>query len=104
MLEAIAGRDKVLIIHMNRVLFSPYSVLSSSPGHLLCTITNLSGRQVSYIIVDEMHEDHPELVRDQYWEDVIPADLPYTVAAEQYRRDPPQGSAAQIDVSQTGQR
>ena len=46
-----------------------------------------------------MHEDHPELVRDQYWEDVIPADLPYTVAAEQYRREGPQGSAAQIDVS-----
>ncbi|KAF0304990.1 Bestrophin-3 [Amphibalanus amphitrite] len=57
--------------------------------------------QVSYIIVDEMHEDHPELVRDQYWEDVIPADLPYTVAAEQYRREPPQGSAAQIDVKKT---
>jgi hypothetical protein len=30
------------------------------------------------MIVDEMHEEHPELLKDQYWEEVVPKDLPYT--------------------------
>lgn len=34
--------------------------------------------QASYMIVDEMHEEHPELLKDQYWEEVVPKDLPYT--------------------------
>jgi bestrophin, other len=45
------------------------------------------------MIVDEMHEEHPELLKDQYWEEVVPRDLPYTVASEHYRRDEPKGSA-----------
>ncbi|KFM61750.1 Bestrophin-1, partial [Stegodyphus mimosarum] len=36
--------------------------------------------QVSYLIVDEMHQEHPELIKDQYWDEVMP-DLPYTAAA-----------------------
>jgi len=35
--------------------------------------------QVSYLIVDEMHHDHPELIKDQYWDDVFPMELPHTV-------------------------
>lgn len=31
--------------------------------------------QMSYVIVDEMHHDHPELLKDQYWNE-IPASLP----------------------------
>lgn len=31
--------------------------------------------QMSYLIVDEMHNDHPELLKDQYW-DKIPQNLP----------------------------
>ncbi len=31
--------------------------------------------QMSYLIVDEMHNDHPELLKDQYW-DEIPQKLP----------------------------
>ena len=27
--------------------------------------------QVAYLIVDEMHAEHPELVRDQYWEEGV---------------------------------
>lgn len=31
--------------------------------------------QMSYLIVDEMHQDHPELLKDQYWNE-IPRTLP----------------------------
>lgn len=50
------------------------------------------------MIVDEMHEEHPELLRDQYWECVVPKDLPYTVASEHYRRNEPKGSAEKYKV------
>ena len=29
---------------------------------------------VSYLIVDEMHHEHPPLVKDQYWDQVFPED------------------------------
>lgn len=45
------------------------------------------------MIVDEMHEEHPELLKDQYWDDVVPKELPYTVASEHYRKEEPKGSA-----------
>ncbi|KAK9875906.1 hypothetical protein WA026_009691 [Henosepilachna vigintioctopunctata] len=32
--------------------------------------------QVSYLIVDEMHHEHPQLLKDQYW-DQIAVELPY---------------------------
>lgn len=35
-----------------------------------------------YWIVDEMHHEHPELDRDQYWDEVFPQELPYTLAFE----------------------
>lgn len=50
------------------------------------------------MIVDEMHEEHPELLKDQYWDDVVPKDLPYTVASEQYRKEEPKGSAEHYKV------
>jgi hypothetical protein len=25
---------------------------------------------VSYLVVDEMHAEHPELIKDQYWDEV----------------------------------
>lgn len=57
--------------------------------------------QVSYLIVDEMHHDHPELVRDQYWDEVFPQELPYTAAAaaaESMRNTHPLPSTANIAV------
>ncbi|EDV96505.1 uncharacterized protein LOC6557537 isoform X1 [Drosophila grimshawi] len=54
--------------------------------------------KAAYMIVDEMHEEHPELLRDQYWECVVPKELPYTVASEHYRRDEPKGSAEKYKV------
>lgn len=45
------------------------------------------------MIVDEMHEEHPELLKDQFWDEVVPRDLPYTLASEHYRRGEPKCSA-----------
>lgn len=53
------------------------------------------------MIVDEMHEEHPELLKDQYWEEVVPKDLPYTVASEHYRRHEPKGSAEHYKVKES---
>ncbi len=50
------------------------------------------------MVVDEMHEMHPELLKDQYWEQVVPAELPYNVASEQFRRTEPQGSTASMKI------
>lgn len=47
-----------------------------------------------------MHEEHPELLKDQYWEEVVPKDLPYTVASEHYRRHEPKGSAEMYKVKE----
>jgi len=33
--------------------------------------------QVSYLIVDTMHEEHPDLMQDKYWDQVFPHELPY---------------------------
>ncbi|XP_030371286.1 bestrophin-2 isoform X2 [Scaptodrosophila lebanonensis] len=55
--------------------------------------------QVSYLIVDEMHHDHPELLKDQYWDEVFPNELPYTIAAERFRENHPEPSTAKIEVS-----
>ncbi|XP_017884204.1 bestrophin-4 isoform X2 [Ceratina calcarata] len=55
--------------------------------------------QVSYLIVDEMHHEHPELIRDQYWDDVFPAELPYTAASQAFREEHPQPSTAGIQLS-----
>ncbi|KAH8371298.1 hypothetical protein KR093_006823 [Drosophila rubida] len=53
--------------------------------------------QVSYLIVDEMHNDHPTLVKDQYWDDVFPNELPYN--DESQRHAPPEASTAKLDLS-----
>ncbi|XP_055953999.1 uncharacterized protein LOC129989467 [Argiope bruennichi] len=53
--------------------------------------------QVSYLIVDEMHQEHPELIKDQYWDEIMP-DLPYTAAAMPFYSEPPMGSAANLVI------
>ncbi|XP_066974343.1 bestrophin homolog 24-like isoform X1 [Macrobrachium rosenbergii] len=59
--------------------------------------------QVSYLIVDEMHSEHPELIQDKYWDEIFPTELPYTIAAEQFRIEPPQGSTANLEVPEVEQ-
>ena len=58
-----------------------------------------SDQQVSYLIVDEMHAEHPELIRDQYWDDVLPDELPHTVASQPLgHHSPYMGSTAHIAI------
>lgn len=47
-----------------------------------------------------MHEEHPELLKDQFWEEVVPKDLLYTVGSEYYRRYEPKGSAEDYKVKE----
>ncbi|KAL0839605.1 hypothetical protein ABMA28_016287 [Loxostege sticticalis] len=54
--------------------------------------------QVSYMIVDEMHHEHPELIKDQYWDEVFPSELPYTIATENQREEHPEPSTARVNV------
>jgi len=55
--------------------------------------------QVAYLIVDEMHAEHPELVKDQFWDDIVPDELPYTLASEQSRPEQAwEGSTAEVEV------
>ncbi|XP_024215433.1 bestrophin homolog 2 isoform X2 [Halyomorpha halys] len=56
--------------------------------------------QISYVIVDEMHQEHPELIKDQYWDQIFPAELPYTEATKQYFVEPFLGSTFGVDVPQ----
>ena len=39
------------------------------------------------------HDETPELLQDKYWEEKIPQDIPYTLAAEKYKADEFVGSA-----------
>ncbi|CAK9804900.1 Best2 [Anthophora quadrimaculata] len=55
--------------------------------------------QVGYLIVDEMHHEHPELIRDQYWDEIFPTELPYTAASQAFREEHPQPSTAGIQLS-----
>ena len=52
--------------------------------------------KVAYLIVDEMHAEHPELVKDAFWDEGVPEELPYTLASEEFRAEPWQGSAAEV--------
>lgn len=54
--------------------------------------------QVSYMIVDEMHHNHPNLVRDQYWDEVFPTELPYTLETKPFREKHPEPSTANIEI------
>ncbi|CAG0922466.1 unnamed protein product [Notodromas monacha] len=57
--------------------------------------------KTSYMIVDEMNDDYPDLVKDPYWEQVIPPNLPHTLeseAAEEHRPSPPDLLGSMLDV------
>ncbi|XP_055692098.1 bestrophin-2-like [Lutzomyia longipalpis] len=57
--------------------------------------------QETYMIVDFMHDEHPELVKDQYWDQVFPSELPYTEETKEFREQPPKSSTADIEVQKT---
>ena len=50
------------------------------------------------MIVDDMHNNNqPELIKDVYWNQVVPSALPYTIETAHYRKDEPRGSAENKD-------
>ncbi|XP_042906011.1 bestrophin-4 [Parasteatoda tepidariorum] len=53
--------------------------------------------QVSFMIVDEMHQRHPRLVKDMYWDELEPQ-LPYTKSSFMMRTQPHLGSAVNLDI------
>lgn len=53
--------------------------------------------QMSYLIVDEMHNEHPELLKDQYW-DEIPSALPDRAKDDNVRKDSYVGPTDFFDV------
>lgn len=73
------------------------SIVNRLFHHKLCAFLFLI--KVSYLIVDEMHHEHPELIRDQYWDEVFPVELPYTAAAQPFREQHPEPSTAGIQLS-----
>lgn len=52
--------------------------------------------KISYLIVDEMHNEHPDLVRDQYWDDVFPTFVPF--ASRTSDGLPPKHSTYKMDI------
>lgn len=52
--------------------------------------------QVSFQIVDDMHQRHPRLVRDIYWDEAEPQ-LPYTKSSVNLRTQPHLGSAMTLE-------
>jgi len=41
--------------------------------------------QVAYMIVDDMHHNYPELLKDMHWNESKPIKLPYTEETQHYR-------------------
>jgi len=50
--------------------------------------------RISYMIVDEMNAEFPEMVKDQYWDSKVPEELYYTENTLKYKTEGYAGSAA----------
>lgn len=48
---------------------------------------------------DEMHNDHPELIKDQYWDEIFPNELPYTTETMAFKESHPMPSTANINAA-----
>ena len=44
-----------------------------------------------------MHAEHPELIKDQFWDQGVPDELPYTLAAEETRTDEPWAASTKVE-------
>lgn len=47
-----------------------------------------------------MHEEHPKLMRDQYWAQIAPSKLPHTLASQQFRNEYPLFSTNGVTVTE----
>ncbi|XP_060530676.1 bestrophin-4-like [Cylas formicarius] len=59
--------------------------------------------QVCYLLVDKIHQDHPKLMKDYYWQQTAPDLLPFTVGSQQYMKEIPVQSAENLKVKKTDQ-
>lgn len=57
---------------------------------------------MTLLIVDKLYEQHPQLMQDQYWRDLVPEQLPFTVASQKYVDDCPQASTANMNITSIG--
>ncbi|XP_074038373.1 bestrophin-2 isoform X2 [Leptinotarsa decemlineata] len=57
--------------------------------------------QVCYLLVDRIHQEHPKLEKDFYWDKIAPICLPFTVAAQEYIGEFPQSSTRKVVVKNT---
>lgn len=40
-----------------------------------------------FMVVDEIGDEIPEMMQDQWWDEVFPRELPYTLAAKKFKVD-----------------
>lgn len=45
-----------------------------------------------------MHEEYPKMMKDQYWNEIFPSELPYTEATKHLQTAPFLGSAQAIEA------
>ena len=55
--------------------------------------------QVGLLIVDDMHNEYPELIKDKYWSSVVPQQLPHTAESQIFSFEYPVPSTNKIAVS-----
>ncbi|CAK9303621.1 unnamed protein product [Gordionus sp. m RMFG-2023] len=53
--------------------------------------------KIGYVLVDEMYNEHPELLKDSFW-DLKEVKLPYTTASAQSEKEGPKGSAVDVKI------
>lgn len=53
---------------------------------------------MSYTIVDKMHYKTPTMQKDLYWGEMVPPEMPHTVASIKGNNDPPVTSTAAVVV------
>lgn len=44
-----------------------------------------------------MHQEYPKMMKDQYWNEIFPSELPYTEATKHLQTSPFLGSAQTIE-------
>ena len=52
--------------------------------------------QVGFLTCDPTVEK-PELLKDKFWNEIIPSDIPYTIGSEAYKAEEFKGSGARTD-------
>lgn len=53
--------------------------------------------------MDKIHQQHPKLVKDPYWNQVAPNSLPFTKASQNYMQEYPFPSTLNVKVEKTDQ-